>query len=97
LAHDSKVLPPAAQQQVGEALEDDAEVLSDTQLEAQLKSQPPEVKAEILSINEDARHRALQVALLVPILAGALGMADAVRMRRRPDPKPSESAGMAMG
>jgi MFS family permease len=97
LAHDSKVLPTAAQQQVGDALEHDAEVLSDTQLEEQLRSQPPQVKEEILSINEDARHRALQVALLIPILAGALGVADAALMRRRPDPKPSESAGMALG
>lgn len=97
LAHDSKVLPAAAQQQVGDALEDDAEVMSDTQLEAQLRSQPPQVKEEILSINEVARHRALQVALLIPILAGALGIADAARMRRRPDPKPSEPTGMALG
>ena len=91
------MLPPAAQQQVGDALEDDAEVMSDTQLEAQLRSQPPQVKEEILAINEDARHRALQVALLVPILAGALGVVNGLRMRRRPDPEPSASAGMALG
>jgi MFS family permease len=97
LAHDSTVLPAAAQQQVGDALEDDAEVMSDTQLEAQLRGQPPEVQEEILAINEDARHRALQVALLIPILAGALGIANGVRMLRQPDPKPSASAGIALG
>ncbi|HWI74363.1 MAG TPA: MFS transporter [Baekduia sp.] len=97
LAQDSTVLPAAAQQQVGDALEDDAEVMSDTQLQAQLRAQPPRVREEILRINDDARNRALQVALLVPILAGALGVADATRMRRRPDPEPSGSAGMALG
>jgi MFS family permease len=97
MAQSSAVLPPAAQQQVGDALKDDAEVMSDTRLQAQLKTQPPAVQAEVLRINDQARHRALQVALLVPILAGALGIADASRMRRRPDPKPSASAEMALG
>ena len=35
----------------------------------QAAGQPPEVRAEILGINEDARPQALQVALLVPLLA----------------------------
>jgi hypothetical protein len=42
----------------------------DTQLEAQLRSQPPQVKEEILAINDHARQCGLQVALLVPILNG---------------------------
>ena len=40
MAEDSSVLPPAAQEQVAQALEDDAQVMSDTQLEAQLDDQP---------------------------------------------------------
>src|SRR5947209_10217692 len=80
MANNSDVLPARAQKQVATALEHDAEVMSDTQLKAQLKGRRPKVQEEILRINTDARHRALQVALLIPILAGALGMADAAKM-----------------
>jgi EmrB/QacA subfamily drug resistance transporter len=98
LAEASDVLPKAAQEQVADALEDDAEVMSNTQLDKQLEGQPPEIKAEILRINTDARHRALQVALLIPILAGLLGLFNAFRMIRLPDPAPSSAAeGMALG
>ena len=70
-AQDSKVLPAAEQEQVAQALEDDAEVMSNTKLEEQLIGQPPEIRAEVIRINTDVRPLALQVALLVPILAGA--------------------------
>ncbi len=73
-AQDSKVLPPAEQEQVAQALEDDAEVMSNTKLDEQLAEQPPEINAEIIRINTDVRPLALQVALLVPILAGLLGL-----------------------
>jgi hypothetical protein len=44
------------------------------------------------------RPRALQVALLVPILAGLLGLLNSFRMLRIPEPKPSAAAeGMAFG
>ena len=53
---------------------------------------------EIISINTDARHIALQVALLIPILAGLLGLLNSFRMVRIPEPKPSSSLeGMALG
>ena len=52
---------------------------------------------EFVSINTDARHLALQVALLVPILAGLLGLFNGFRMMRRPDPAPSGAAEMALG
>jgi EmrB/QacA subfamily drug resistance transporter len=95
-AEDSTVLPPAAQQQVADALEEDAEVLSNTRLEQQLAGQPPEIRAEIIRINTDARPLALQVALLIPILAGLLGLLNGFRMMRRPDPAASEGAEMAL-
>ncbi len=95
-AEDSAVLPAAAQEQVANALEDDAEVMSNTQLEQQLEGQPPEITAEILRINTDARHVALQIALLIPLLAGLLGFVNGFRMMRRPDPAPSDSAEMAL-
>ena len=70
--------------------------MSNTQLEEQLVDQPPEIQAEIIRINTDARPLALQVALLVPILAGLLGLLNGFRMMRRPDPIPSEGADMAL-
>jgi EmrB/QacA subfamily drug resistance transporter len=98
MAEQSAVLPPAEQQQVAQALEEDAEVMSNTQLEAQLEGQPPEIQAEIIRINTDARPIALQVALLVPLLAGILGLVNSFRMMRIPEPEPSGAAeGMALG
>ncbi len=96
-SEDSTVLPAAAQEQVAEALEDDAEVMSNTALEEQLAGQPPEIQDEIIRINTDVRPLALQVALLVPILAGLLGLLNGFRMMRRPDPVASEGAEMALG
>ena len=95
-ANDSTVLPAAAKEQVSTALEDDAEVLSNTHLEQQLADQPPEIQDEIIRINTDARPLALQVALLVPIIAGLLGLLNGFRMMRRPDPAPSAAAETAL-
>ncbi len=96
MAQDSTVLPAAAQEQVATALEEDAEVMSNTALDEQLADQPPEIQDEIIRINTDARPLALQVALIVPILAGLLGLLNGFRMIRRPDPDPSESAEKAL-
>jgi EmrB/QacA subfamily drug resistance transporter len=96
MADNSKVLPPAEQQQVAQVLEDDAELMSNTQLDKLLVDQPPDIRHEILRINTDARPIALQIALLVPLLAGLLGLATSARMRRQPDPTPSASVGGIM-
>jgi EmrB/QacA subfamily drug resistance transporter len=79
-AEASKVLTPPQQQRVADVLDDDAEVMSNTQLEAQLKGRPPQVQDEIVDINEDARHLGLQIALLVPLLGGILGFLNSFRM-----------------
>jgi MFS family permease len=98
MANSSTVLSPAQQQQVAHALETDAQILSNTQLEQQLASHPEKIQNEIIRINTDARHIALQIALLIPILAGALGLLNSFRMLRLPDPVPSETAeGMVLG
>jgi EmrB/QacA subfamily drug resistance transporter len=97
MAEDSEVLNPAQQEQVAQALEDDAEVMSNTKLEEQLSGQPPTVQDEIIRINTDARPLALQVALLVPILAGLLGLVDSFRMKRLPDPVSSGVEGTVLG
>ncbi len=93
----SSVLPPADQARVAEVLEDDAQVMSNTQLEELLADQPEEIRDEILRINTDARPLALQVALLVPLLAALAGLLNAFRMMRLPDLAPSAAAeGLAL-
>jgi MFS family permease len=89
MVNDSTVLPAAQKQHVTSVLEDDAELMSNTQLDKLLAEEPPEIKAELIRINTDARPIALQVALIIPILAGLLGLLNAFRMRRQPDPAPS--------
>jgi len=97
-AEASTVLPPADQQRVARALEDDAQVMSNTQLERLLAEQPEKIQDEIIRINTEARPIALQVALLVPFLAGLVGLFNAFRMMRLPDPRPSGPVeGMALG
>jgi EmrB/QacA subfamily drug resistance transporter len=93
----SKVLTPAQQEQVADVLEDDAQVMSNTQLDELLADEAPEVRAEIVRINTDARPLALQVALLVPLLAALAGLFNSFRMLRLPDPKPSAAAEGVLG
>jgi hypothetical protein len=98
MAEDSSVLPADDQQHVAEALEDDAEVLTNTQLDELLADEPEDVQDEIIRINTDARPRALQVALLVPLLAALAGLVTSFRMLRLPEPEPSTATeGMAWG
>jgi EmrB/QacA subfamily drug resistance transporter len=98
MAASSTVLSASEQQQVATALEEDAEVMSNTALAEQLVGQPPATQGEIIRINTDARPLALQIALLIPILAGLIGLFNSFRMMRLPDPKPSGSAeGMVLG
>lgn len=85
LTTSSTVLPEAEQQQIVQTLEHDAEVMSNTQLEKQLEGQPADVKAEVIRINTEARPLALQIALLVPLLAGLIGLFLSFRMIRLPD------------
>ena len=98
MANDSTVLPPADKQTVAEVLESDAEVMTNTALEEQLAGQPQEIQDEIIRINTDARPKALQVAMIVPLLAALLGLLLSFRMMRLPDPTPSAATeGMAFG
>ena len=55
LADSSTVLPPDAKQQVAQALEEDAQVMSNTQLEELLAAQPEDISEEIIRINTEAR------------------------------------------
>ncbi len=98
LAESSTVLPSDKQDQVAQVLEDDAQVMSDTQLTALLTQEPEQIQTEILRINDVARDRALQVALLVPVIAGLIGLVNSFRMMRLPDIQPLASVeGMDLG
>ncbi len=63
--------------------------MSNTALAEQIVGQPPEVEAAVLEINDEARNRSLQVALLIPLLASLLGVGSSFRMLRLPDVEPA--------
>jgi hypothetical protein len=57
-----------------------------------------DIQDEIIRISTDARPIGLQVALLVPILAGLVGIFNSFRMVRLPDPVSSSSVeGVPLG
>jgi MFS family permease len=97
-AYKSTVLSTSQQKHVATALQKDAELMSNTQLQKQLSGQPKNVQEELIDINTSSRHRALQIALLVPFIAGSVGFANSFRMTRLPEPKPSGTTeGLVIG
>jgi len=97
MAEASTVLPAAEQQQVAQALEENAELMTNTQLAQLLVNQPPQIQDEIIRINTEARPISLQVALLIPLLAGLIGLFNSFRMMRLPDPTSSSTEGTILG
>jgi MFS family permease len=91
MANQSTVLPTEDKQQIATVLEEDAQFMTNEQLDALLVDQPDDVAAEVVRINTEARPLSLQVALLVPLIAGLLGLAVSFAMMRLPDIKPSAS------
>jgi EmrB/QacA subfamily drug resistance transporter len=96
MAEKSTVLSPTEQQVVADALEHDAQVMTNTDLAAVLVGQPPDVQAEIIRINTEARPLSLQVALLIPIIASLLGLLNSFRMMRQPDPVSAGIEGLVL-
>ena len=80
-------------------LEDDAQLMSNTGLEELLADQPAAASRTRSSASTPRPGRsALQVALLIPIVAGLLGLVNSFRMARLPDPTPSGSTeGVVLG
>lgn len=91
MSNNSAVLATDEKTQVATVLENNAQVMSNTQLAELISGQPAATQQEILRINTEARPLALQIALIIPILAGLTGLIIAGRMRRQPDPKASAS------
>ena len=73
LSNSSEVLSTNRRSRPPQVLEEDAQFLSNTALEDLLSGQPEPIQDEIIRINTEARPIALQLALLVPILAALLG------------------------
>jgi EmrB/QacA subfamily drug resistance transporter len=96
-ANASTVLTPAEKDKVSTQLQKNAEVMTNTHLDSLLAGQPADVKAEILHINTIARPKALQIALLIPLLAGLIGLLQGFRMTKLPDLEPSSAAENLLG
>ena len=62
MAEESTVLPPSDKERVAVALEEDAELMSNTQLIELLENEPPQIQAEVIRINTGSAALALQVA-----------------------------------
>ena len=91
MTQDSTVIPAAQKDQIAATLEDDAQIMSNTQLDTLLAEEPETVQAEIREINTDARDLSLQIALLVPVLASLLGLLNSIRMGHLPEITPTAS------
>jgi MFS family permease len=96
-ARSSDVLSPSDEELVAEALEQDAQVMENSRLNELVADQPEPVREEIIRINTETRPRALQVALLVPLVAAMIGVVVGTRMARHPDPEPSGDEPMVVG
>ncbi len=88
LTNKSAVIPNSQKQQIAAKLESSTEVVSNSQLQHSISNQPGDVQREILDINTTATHRALQVALLVPLTAALLGTIASLLMERLPEITP---------
>ena len=91
MAMSSSVLPADDKETVARVLEDDAQIMSNEGLEQLVADEPEEIQDEIIRINTEARPIALQIALLIPIGAGLIGLFNSFLIRRLPDPKSSGS------
>jgi MFS family permease len=92
----SSVIPAQQQHRIASTLESSAQVVSNTQLQTAIANQPQNIQNEVLAINQTATHRALQIALLVPLIAAIIGAWTAIRMERLPETKPSTAADSVM-
>lgn len=97
LTNQSDVIPAEQKQLVLSKLESSAEVVSNSQLQSNIANEPEDVQEEVLAINATATHRALQAALLVPLVAALLGALASLRMEKLPNIKPSTATESVMG
>lgn len=89
LTEANPVIPEQQQAEIAEAMETDAEVMSDTMLNEIVAEEPRPVQDAVIDINREARDRALQVALVIPLVAALAGLVMSFRMVRLPDIEPA--------
>lgn len=89
LTAQSTIIPTAEKTQISAELEENAQIMSNTQLQQQIVGQPQDIQNEVLEINSKARDRSLQVALLVPVIAGLIGFLVSLKMMKLPEIKPA--------
>ena len=92
MTQSSSVIPPEQQEQIAQTLEDDAQIMSNTQIDRLVAAESGEVQREILRINTHARDLSLQIALLVSVIASLIGLLNSFLMSRLPEITPSASA-----
>ena len=84
----STVIPPDQQEQIAKTLEDDAQVMSDTQLDELFADEPAAVRRRSSASTPTREISSLQVALLVSVLASLIGLVNSFRMMRLPELTP---------
>jgi hypothetical protein len=89
LTNNNTVIPSTEKEQIYITLENDAQVMSNSNLNKQIASQPENIQTAVLDINAEARSKSLQIALLVPIIAGSIGIINSFKMMKLKDIKPS--------
>jgi hypothetical protein len=90
----STILPGKARQEIDSKLEGNVQALSNEQLEKYLKGVEPAVADEVIRINEKARNRGMQLAIIV---VGILSMSGFIASfwlpgRKRKGPLPETTA-----
>jgi len=74
LIDDSTVIPEDLKPEVISAVEENAQFLSDQELQAVLADVPPDVSQEILRINEIARIQGIKTSLLGLVIFALMGL-----------------------
>lgn len=85
-ADESNVLTPVERETVADALEEDARIISNTELRELLEENPsdPAYRRELIRINTEARPDALRLALIGPLIAGLVGLGVSTRLPENP-------------
>ena len=79
---ESKVLTPGQQDQIAEAVKEDVEIVSNTELEVKLEGQPEEIKDEVIWINTEANKDAFGITLFSAGIISLLGLCIALLLPR---------------
>lgn len=77
------MLTSTQKQQYENALQTQAQVVSDSALQNELQDEDPAAAAEVVQINAEARAQALTYSFVAIAVLGALGLAATARLPKR--------------